>query len=126
MTDEVVKRIQPERNRGGVWVRIGDEEYRIAPLAFAALQELGDDVPKLREIQGGVPNGDQMGIVIRLITSALNRNYPKLKESDVREMIDLGNFGEVLNAVMAVAGFVRRTGEPGEMKASTGDPSTSP
>ena len=34
------KKVPPARNRGGEWVPIGDEFYRIPPLAFRHVQPI--------------------------------------------------------------------------------------
>jgi len=124
-----VKRVEPARSRGGKWVRIGDEEYKVPALALLAIQELQAEVPKLASIRG-IPSAEQMGVVFKIIHAALARNYPDLKVKDVEEMIDLSNFQDVLNSVLEVSGFKRvPPGEgvaPGELPASTGTTSTSP
>ncbi len=121
-TDEV-KRIEPTaaRNRGGEWVRLGLEEYRIPPLALQALQDLEAEVKSLGEM-GAVPSAGQMRTVGRLVHAAMVRNYPALSAEEVTEMLDMGNYASVLGAVLQISGFERRAAADGagERRASTG------
>lgn len=124
---ETLARIPPKKNRGGVWVPFGDEEYKVPPLGLLGVQELLDDIPKLQGIKG-VPTPAQMQMVATIVHKAMRRNYPDMSVEEVAEMLDLANFQSALDAVMKVSGFVRHApGEkaPGETKASTGSPSTS-
>lgn len=130
MSDEgQVRDVPPERSRGGEWVRIGDERYRIPPLALRAIQELKGDVEALQGIRG-MPTGEQMNAALRIIHSAITRNYPSLAFETLAEMLDLGNVTDVLAAVMSISGYVVERGKgaapPGEAMASTGTTSTSP
>lgn len=126
MTD--AKKIEPSRNRGGRWVVIGDEQWKIPPLGFGAIRELQDDVASLANMPSGRPSNEQMTTVIRLVHSAMVRNYPELKLTEVEDMLDLGNFGEVLNATLSIGGFTRSevpaSGEA-QPSASTGTASIS-
>ncbi len=127
--EEKPTRIQPSRNRGGAWVQIGGEEYRIPPLSLRAVIDLQNDVETLQSISKSRPTSEQMDIVVRIVHSALARNYPDMLAKDVDDMIDLSNYGEVLNQVLSIAGFKKATvGEtPGEAWAApSGTPSTSP
>jgi hypothetical protein len=121
MTDVV--RVPTEKNRGGAWVRIGDEEYRVAPLGFRALQELGDKIMSLKDMQQ-IPTREQMGVVIEIVHSAMQRNYPSMTAEQVIDMLDVGNFSPVLNSVMGASGFVRGDNS-GNPSASIGTESTS-
>lgn len=124
--DDVPVRVQPELKRGGRWVTIGDEQYRIPPLAFTAVQELQDEVAGLAQI-GLRPTPAQMGTVAKIVQSAMARNYPSMTVEQVNLMLDLGNYQDVLGAVLAVAGFEKAEGGgSGEARASTGTPPTAP
>lgn len=125
-----VKRVEPAKSRGGKWVLIGDEEYRVPALALLAVQDLQEQMPLLVGIRG-IPDSKQMGVIFRVIHSALQRNYPDLSLDEVMAMIDIGNFNEVLTAVFEASGFKKVDGKDakaasGETKASTGDNSTLP
>jgi hypothetical protein len=124
--NETVVRIQPQRRRGGEWVQIGLDEYRIPPLGLGDIQELAPEIEKLKGITQ-LPDKDQMDAVFKIVHCALLRNYPDHPMSETRAMVDLGNFQEILGKVMGIAGFMKVSGVPsGEVKASTGTQSTSP
>lgn len=123
--NEHVKRVEPERNRGGQWVSIGDEQYRIPPLAFRAVQELQDEVSALAQM-GARPTPDQMSTVTRIVHSAMSRNYPSITMELIDDMLDLGNYQDVLSAVLSIGGFKTAGDGSGELPASIGAPPTSP
>ena len=124
--DDAPQKVQPQGKRGGQWITIGTEQYRIPPLAFAAVQELQDEVRGLAAM-GDRPTPDQMGTVAKIVQSAMARNYPTITTDEINGMLDLGNYQAVLGAVLAVAGFTKEAADgSGEAKASTGTPSTAP
>lgn len=119
-------RIPPERNRGGEWITLGGEQYRIPPIAFRAVQELEEEVRGLAAM-GQRPTPAQMGTVAKIVQSAMARNYPSITVEQVDEMLDLGNYQDVLSAVLSVTGFKKAGAESGEPMASpAGTPPTSP
>jgi hypothetical protein len=99
----------PGADKGGVWVRMGDKEYKVAPLNFKALRELAPSIAVLQEVTpGAMPSVEQMGVLVRLTLAALQRNYPATTEDEVADILDFGNFGAVLGAVMGTAGLTKR------------------
>jgi len=110
-TEEVVLRIQPENSKGGVWVAMGLEEYRIPPLGFGAIRELQD---RLSALQGmtSMPSESQMAVVSEIVLMAMKRNYPSITLEEVMDKLDLGNFQAVFNAVLGQSGY--REAAPGE------------
>lgn len=125
-TPALTKR-QPEKRRGGRWVTFGEEQLQVPPLAFGAVVTLQDDVEGLKDLaNGGRPTPAQMNVVTNIVHSAIARNYPSITQADVAEMIDLGNYMEVLNAVLDIAGFVKGRQAGGVAAAQAGTPPTSP
>ena len=127
MSEDQVTRVEPPKNRGGVWVVFGTEEYKVPALGFQAVIELQDKVKGLAEI-GTAPTPEQADTVSEIVWRALRRNYPEIAKADVVDMLDLSNFQPVVSAVLNVSGFQRaKAGEsPGEASASTGMESTPP
>lgn len=120
-------RVPPTGKRGGVWVTLGDEQYRIPPIAFIVVQEMQDDIQKLAGLERGEPPSPaQMAIVQGLVLAAIKRNYPEITGPQVSDMIDVANYLPVLNAVLGVSGYVRRPAALGETgpSAPTGVAST--
>jgi hypothetical protein len=125
--DAALKKVPPDRNRGGEWVQLGDELYRIPPLAFRAIIDLQDRVEALAAISQR-PTPEQMDTVAEIVHSAMVRNYTTMTLEQVGEMLDLGNFQDVLAAVLTIGGFKKGGDGSGEAQtaAPTGVPSTSP
>lgn len=121
--EDAAVRVPVEKNRGGEWVRFGDELYRVPPLGFLAVQELQDDVLGLREM-GARPTPAQMGTVTRIVHAAMLRNYPSMPLETIADMLDLGNYQEVLGAVLSIGGFKKGGAGQGEAPAPTGAPPT--
>jgi hypothetical protein len=115
--------VPPEKHRGGVWVTLGDESYRIPPLAFRSVQELADDVAGLATM-GTRPTPAQMQTVSKIVHSAIARNYPSMTIEQIDDMLDIGNYQEVLSAVLVIGGFKKGAAGTGEPAASTGTPAT--
>ncbi len=112
---EDVKKVQPDNNRGGEWVRFGGEEYKVPPLGFRAIQELQERILLLSSM-GTLPTPEQFGVIIDVVWEALKRNYPALTREAVVDMLDVGNFQAVINAALSVSGFVK--GDAGNVLTS--------
>lgn len=127
--DTEIVRKEPQGRRGGEWVTLGLDEYRVPPLGFRDLQDLAGDIQALSRI-GGHPTLEQMRGVARIAHAAIKRNYPAVTEDEVLDALDLGNYQAVLGAVLKIAGFEQaKPGEPaglGEAAASSGAASTQP
>jgi hypothetical protein len=122
-----VKRVEPEKNRGGTWITFGSEAYRVPPLSFLKIQELQDRIAAMAAVpQGGQPTAGQMETVLDVVHAAISRNYPAMTREQLADMIDLQNYQEVLGAVLNIAGFKPQEAGSGEALASTGTGSTSP
>lgn len=111
--DEEITRYVPSTKRGGTWVRLGLEEFRIPPLGFLDIQELTGDVETLRKVEGA-PTPEQWKSVHQIVWAAMKRNYPGLKLDDVQERIDMGNWLQTINAVLGISGYERGAAKPGE------------
>lgn len=102
--DTLPTRIPPQNKRGGAWITLGDEAYRIPPMAFGDVVELQDDVATLQSMAGR-PTAAHMAVVGKIVHTAMIRNYPALTVEEVCAMLDLGNYQEVLDAVLATSGY---------------------
>lgn len=127
-TQEGPVRVVPTGKRGGVWITLGDEQYRVAPLGLGTLRDpdFGSVLTSLGSIRG-LPTPAQIDNAITFLHAALIRNYPAMTNAEVEAMIDLGNLQEILSATLGVSGF-KPNGEKvsGEATASTGTVPTSP
>lgn len=90
----------------GVSVKMGEEDFIVPPLNFSRLKKLTPLIEELGAMKIGEPiTAKQADAIITVIHSALSRNYPHLTIENVEEMIDLGNVGPIIQAVMGVSGF---------------------
>jgi hypothetical protein len=56
-------------------------------------------------------------VLVEIITAALQRNYPDASAETVENLLDLGNAGTVLNAVLTGSGLRLRDHRLGEASA---------
>jgi hypothetical protein len=105
----------------GVTVTMGGQDWVVPPLTLGQLRRLMPKVRQLTEI--GASMGEaQISVLVDIVTSALQRNYPELTTNEVENLLDLGNASAVLNGVLTGSGL-RPGGTPvGEARA----PGTSP
>jgi hypothetical protein len=111
-----VNQIQPMKSKGGVWVVLAGNSYQIPPLNFCAIQALQD---KMAVIQGmsGVPTPEQMRVVAEVVQMAMRRNYPEITTDEIVDMLDLGNFRTVFDALLGMSGYTK--GGAGELSATS-------
>jgi hypothetical protein len=58
----------------------------------------------------------QIGVLVEIVAAAMQRNYPDMTQEAVENLLDLGNAGTVLNAVLTGSGLKMR-GSLGEAVA---------
>jgi len=90
----------------------------VPPLNFRSLQELQG---RLQSFQGGI-DAESMELVLDATTAALQRNYPDMTRDEVIDLLDVGNMGEVMEAIMDVSGLKRKRLEA----TGAGDASSNP
>jgi len=95
-----LKRVVPDKGRGGRWIQFGDELYRVPALGFKALSDpaLAERLHALNA--EGMPAAQRIETVLVLVHAAMVRNYPALTLDDVAAMVDVGNAAEVTAAVL--------------------------
>jgi hypothetical protein len=103
----------------GTKIEIGAREWTVPPLTLGQLRRLAPELGKITA-HASMLDAEVIAAVIKVVAAALLRNYPDLAEETVEEMLDLGNAGEVLNAVLAGSGL-RRGARLGEDRAAPGD-----
>lgn len=99
----------------GIVLNMGGADYVVPPLSLGALEQLQE---RIAAFTGDASNKEQVATAIDATFAALKRNYPDLTRQDVAELIDLGNMGEVFEAVMDVSGMKRKAVEQGEAQGS--------
>ncbi len=94
----------------GIKLTLGGTAYTVPPLTLGALEDMQD---QLASFKRGV-DPESIKTVIDATTAGLQRNYPDITRDQVRDMIDLGNMVDVMNALMDVSGIKRKEIEAGE------------
>jgi hypothetical protein len=100
----------------GVIVAMGGQQWTVPPLTLGQLRRLMPKVRQLTEI-GAQMGETQIGVLVEIVTAALQRNYPEMTTEAVENLLDLANAGPVLNAVLTGSGLRPREQPPGEAAA---------
>jgi hypothetical protein len=100
----------------GVEVAMGGQDWLVPPLTLGQLRRLMPKVRQLTEI-GASMGEPQIGVLVEIVAVALQRNYPDVTMDTVENLLDLGNAGVVLNAVLTGSGLKRRGNSVGEAVA---------
>jgi hypothetical protein len=88
----------------GMAVAMGGQDWIVPPLTLGQLRRLMPKVRKLTEI-GASMGETQVAVLVDIVTAALQRNYPEMTPERVENLLDLGNAGSVLNAVLTGSGL---------------------
>jgi hypothetical protein len=104
---------EPKANKliKGVKVELGGDEYIIPPLNLEQLEEQAELLDRLGTI---TDLAEQRQGLLELALVALQRNYPELTLTRLKQLIDLGNIQAVSAAIMGGNGFVQGERPPGD------------
>jgi len=109
----------------GVAVGMGGQDWIVPPLTLGQLRRLLPKVRQLTEI--GASMGEaEIGVLIDIVTVALQRNYPDITSDKIENVLDLGNAGAVLNAVLTGSGLEPGVAAVGESAAPGASPGAAP
>jgi len=109
----------------GVAVGMGGQDWIVPPLTLGQLRRLLPKVRQLTEI--GASMGEaEIGVLIDIVTVALQRNYPDITSDKIENVLDLGNAGAVLNAVLTGSGLKPGVAAVGESAAPGASPGAAP
>lgn len=106
----------------GITVRMGGRDWIVPPLTLGQMRRLWPSVQKLGDVGAGM-DAEQIGVVSEIVGAALSRNYPDMTPAQAEELLDLGNAGTVLHAVLTGSRLVPQSGEraPAESTISSED-----
>jgi len=105
----------------GVTIAMGGRDWLVPPLTLGQLRRLMPKVRQLTEI--GVSIGEtQIGVLVEIVATAMQRNYPEVSAEMVENLLDLGNASAVLNAVLTGSGLKLRDSRLGEAAAPGAGP----
>jgi hypothetical protein len=105
----------------GVVVAMGDQQWTVPPLTLGQLRRLMPKVQQLSEF-GSQMGETQIRVLVEIVAAALQRNYPDIPTEAVENLLDLGNAGAVLNAVLTGSGLRPRDRSLGEALAPGSGP----
>lgn len=107
----------------GVTIEMGGRQWTVPPLTLGQLRRLMPKIARLAEI-GSAIGESEIGMLIDIVAAALARNYPEITAEMLEELLDLGNAGPVLNAVLSGSGLAPAGGPlpPGEASAPGENP----
>jgi hypothetical protein len=98
----------------GVTISMGGRDWVVPPLTLGMMRRVLPQVMKLRDF-GAAMGGEEIDVIVELVTAALQRNYPDLTSAQVEDLLDLGNAHMVVQAILTGSGL-RPSGE--EMPAA--------
>ena len=108
----------------GVTIAMGGRDWLVPPLTLGQLRRLMPKVRQLTEI--GASMGEaQIGVLVEIVATALQRNYPDATADMVENLLDLCNASAVLNAVLTGSGLKLRDSRLGEAAAPGANPGAS-
>ncbi|MGA8382964.1 MAG: hypothetical protein WB710_17705 [Stellaceae bacterium] len=105
----------------GVMVAMGGRDWTVPPLTLGQLRRLMPKVRQLTDI-GAQMDETQIEVLVEIVAAALQRNYPDMMAETVENLLDLGNAGAVLHAVLTGSGLRPREQTPGEAAAPEPSP----
>ena len=98
----------------GAVVRMGGRDWTVPPLTFRQLRRLQPQLERLARINAAA-TPEQIGAVSEIVQAALSRNYPDITVDEVEDMLDLGNAGRVITAILSGSGLVPGEAQPGSV-----------
>jgi hypothetical protein len=118
----------------GITISLGGKDYIVPPLNLHGVKARETDIELISNTGDAAasPFGiERLSAICRIAHSALARNYPDMRQEQLEDMIDLGNAGDLIEAVLGVSGLTKHSGgeadgSPGEAQAApaTGTPPT--
>lgn len=95
----------------GARLKIGRREYIVPPLNLRGVKRAQVLIPALAR------EGDPAAVdaAVEILHLAVARNYPEVTREQLEDEVDLGNLNQLVEAVLAIAGFHPKA--PGETVA---------
>lgn len=94
----------------GIAVRMGAREWIVPSLNLRQLKRLSPKFALLGKV-GAAMAEEQIDALVEIAHAALSRNYPELTAEDVAELVDLGNAGALVGAIVGASGLVKASPE---------------
>jgi hypothetical protein len=113
----------------GVEVKFLSRTITFYPLTLRQIQELSEEMKVLRDIDvNDAFSAERFGTLVKIFTASAQRGDKSLTESDISDLVDMGNVAEVTAAVLGQSGFRNISAEDAAapMSPRTGGESTPP
>jgi hypothetical protein len=100
----------------GVTIAMGGRDWLVPPLTLGQLRRV---MPKVRQLTniGATMSEMQITVLVEIVATAMQRNYPEATPEIVENLLDLGNASTVLNAVLTGSGLKLSDSRLGEAEA---------
>ena len=105
----------------GTHVTVGGHALVIPSLNFRQLKQFNDQLVRFRSVSADSAY-DDLTSVIPVIHAAISRNYPSITLEDLEDLVDLGNYRSIIEAVMAVSGITDDTTRTGAVAPGESQP----
>jgi hypothetical protein len=93
----------------GIKISMGGAEWIVPPLTLGMMRRLLPQVMRLKDFGDGPATdpegGDEIAVIVELVTAAMRRNYPDMTPDRVEELVDLGNARQVVQAILTGSGL---------------------
>jgi hypothetical protein len=99
----------------GLTIELGGAEYVVPPMTLGTIEVYED---KLEDL-AGMANKDVRALILDVGLASLNRNYPDMTRDELKEIVDIGNMNDLLDACMDVSGLKRKALEAGEAQGQS-------
>lgn len=96
----------------GVTLSMGGRDWVVPPLTIGQLRRLGPQLAAITHGDGDLFNLDTVDALVAIVTAAMQRNYPDLDTDAVADLLDMGNAGSALSAVLTGSGLQREAAGP--------------
>ena len=92
----------------GSKMNLGGQDYTVPPLNFRQLKQFGKEIKAVRNLGTSSDPMAELVTLVPVIAAAFKRNYPDLTEDQVMDLLDLGNYRAVFEAVLGVTPELRK------------------
>jgi hypothetical protein len=109
----------------GITINMGDRDWLVPPLSLSQLLSFLPRVQELTAAGQVVGLGpEQLGMLVEIITAAMQRNYPEITKEQVADLLDLGNARTVLAATLSTPAADAAVSVAGSSKVQIGNGNT--
>lgn len=91
----------------GTKINLGGTDYIVPALNFRQLKQFDVQIRGIQRLGESSDPMKELDTLVPVITAALQRNYPDLTADAVTELLDLGNYKSVFEAVLGVTPELR-------------------